>query len=107
MFDDELAPGLWPLEALNALLVAERRRRLDAPRRQRLTGILRALPIKLDDEEATQAWTPAFGLAERLALSAYDAAYLKPAQRHRLLLASLDQNLPPAAGALGFDELGS
>jgi len=52
-----LAPGLWPLEALNGLLVAERRGRLDAPRRHRLTGFLRALPIKLDDETASQAWT--------------------------------------------------
>ena len=107
MFDDELAPGLWPLEALNALLVAERRRRLDASRRQRLTGILRALPIKLDDEEATQAWTPALGLAERFALSTYNAAYLELAQRHRLPLASLDRDLRAAAGALGLDVLGS
>jgi len=31
------------------------------------------------------------GLVERFALSAYDAAYLELAQRHRLPLASLDE----------------
>jgi hypothetical protein len=61
-----LAPGLWPLEALNGLLVAERRGRLDTSRRQRLAGFLRALPVSLDDETASQAWTATMGLAERL-----------------------------------------
>jgi len=41
------------------------------------------------------------------ALSVYDAAYLELAQHHRLPLASLDQDLPAAAGALGLDVLGS
>jgi predicted nucleic acid-binding protein len=46
-------------------------------------------------------------LAERCALSAYDAAYLKLAQRHRLPLASLDDDLRAAAIALGLTVLGS
>ena len=50
-----IAPSLWPLEALNGLLMAERRRRLDAKRRQRLAGFLRGLPITLDAETADQA----------------------------------------------------
>ena len=102
-----LAPGLWPLEALNGLLVAERRGRLDASRRQRLAGFLSALPISLDRETASQAWTTAAGLAERFALSAYDAAYLELAQRQRLPLASLEQDLRAAATALGVAVLGS
>jgi predicted nucleic acid-binding protein len=40
-----VAPSLWPLEALNGLLMAERRKRLDAKRRQRLAGFLRGLPV--------------------------------------------------------------
>ena len=68
-----MAPGLWPLEALNGLLVAERRGQLDASRRQRLAGFLHALPISLDGETASQAWTTTVSLAERFALSAYDA----------------------------------
>src|SRR5207245_10400690 len=102
-----VAPGLWPLEALNGLLVGERRGRLDAARRQRLAGCLRALPITVDGETAIQAWTTTVGLAERFALSAYDAAYLELAQRHRLPLATLDRDLRAAATALGLTILGS
>jgi len=102
-----LAPGLWPLEAMNGLLVAERRGRLDPGRRHRLAGLLRALPISLDDETASQAWSATIGLAERFALSAYDAAYLELTERHRLPLASLDGDLRAAATALGLPVLGS
>ena len=102
-----LAPGLWPLEALNGLLVAERRGRLDSSRRHRLAGFLHALPIKLDDETANRAWTETLGLAERFGLSAYDASYLELAQRHRLPLASLDRDLRAAATALGLHVLGN
>jgi predicted nucleic acid-binding protein len=101
-----LVPGLWPLEALNGLLVAERRRRLDASRRQRLAGFLHALPISVDGETASQAWTTTVGLAERFALSAYGASYLELAQRHRLPLATLDRDLRAAATALGLTVLG-
>ena len=51
------APSLWPLEALNGLLTAERRKRIDTRQRHRLTSMLRALPITLDSETADQAWT--------------------------------------------------
>jgi predicted nucleic acid-binding protein len=102
-----LAPMLWPLEALNGLLAAERRGRLDAARRQRLAGFLGALPIKLDEETASRAWTTTVRLAERFHLSSYDAAYLELAQRHRLPLASRDRGLRAAASALGLTVLGS
>ena len=46
-------------------------------------------------------------LAERFALSAYDAAYLELAQRHGLPLASLDGGLRAAATVLGLTVLGS
>jgi predicted nucleic acid-binding protein len=101
------APMLWPLEALNGLLVAERRGRLDASRRQRLAGFLRALPITLDIDTASQAWTETARLAERFGLSAYDAAYLELAQRRDLPLASLDRALRAAAAVLGLTVLGS
>lgn len=101
-----LAPMLWPLEALNGLLVAERRGRLDAHRRRLLVGFLSALPIRLDDETASRVWTATARLAERFALSSYDAAYLELAQRRRLPLASLDQDLRTAAAALGVTVLG-
>lgn len=101
-----LAPLLWPLEALNGLLMAERRRRVDAKRRQRLAGFLRALPVTLDTETADQAWTATIRIAERLRLSVYDAAYLELAQRRKLPLATLDEDLIKAAKALGTTVLG-
>jgi predicted nucleic acid-binding protein len=103
-----LAPMLWPLEALNGLLVAERRGRLGgAPQRRRLMGFLRALPIMLDAETAPQTWTATARLAERFGLPAYDAADLEFAQRHQLPLASLDRDLRSAAAAIGVAVLGN
>ena len=101
------APSLWPLEALNDLLTAERRKRIDPRQRHRLTNMLRALPITLDSETADQAWTTSVRLAERYRLSVYDAAYLELAQRRRLPLASLDVDLIKAARALGMTLLGT
>ena len=100
------APMLWPLEAANGLLMAERRRRLDAARRAALSGLLRALPIVLDDATADAAWGAATRLAERLGLSVYDAAYLEVALRRRLPLATLDRSLREAAVVCGVGVLG-
>ena len=101
------APSLWPLEALNGLFMAERRRRVDAPRAQRLAGFLSALPITLDTETPYQAWTTTARLAQPHRLSMYDAAYLELAQRRKLPLATLDGDLIKAAKALGTTVLGT
>ncbi len=96
-----VAPLLWPLEAQNGLLMAERRRRLDAAKRTELAELLRGLPISLDGETAGQAWTATIELADRFGLSVYDATYLEVAQRRRLPLASTDRALRAAAAAAG------
>ena len=101
------APLLWPLEVLNALFAAERRRRIDGARRRRLATFLRDLPVALDGDTAAQEWEPTAGLAERFGLTTYDAAYLELAQRRRLPLASLDQTLYAAARAVGVETLGA
>jgi predicted nucleic acid-binding protein len=100
------APLLWPLEALNGLFVAERRRRLDRTRRSRLAAFLRDLPVMLDADTADRAWEATARLAERFDLTTYDAAYLELAQRRRLPLASLDQDLRAAATAMNIETLG-
>lgn len=101
-----VAPGLWPLEVLNGLAMAERRGRLEATKRQSLGGFLRDLPVSIDDETAAQAWSATAALPVRFQLTVYDAAYLELAQRLRLPLATRDRALRAAAGSLGVALLG-
>ena len=100
-----IAPSLWPLEALNGLLMAERRKRLDRERQQRLTKFLRELPVikmmKPLIRHKRRVW-----LAERYRLTLYDAAYLELVQPGMLPLATLDQGLIRAGKALGIILLG-
>ncbi len=100
------APLLWPLEALSGLLAAERRRRIAPEKRATLAAFLRDLPITLDGDTAERAWDATARLAAQFQLTVYDAAYLELAQRRRLPLASLDQDLRNAASASGVDILG-
>jgi predicted nucleic acid-binding protein len=100
------APALWPLEALNGLLAAERKRRIQSGLRRRYTEFLHDLPIRIDTETADNAWTTTVELAQRLRLSVYDAAYLELALRRELPLATLDQDLAKAARASGTAVLG-
>ena len=100
------APSLWPLEILNALAMAERRGRIRSDQRQRLAGFLHDLPVSIDDETASQAWTATSRLAARHQLTIYDASYLELAQRLGLPLATLDKELRAAADVLGVPVLG-
>lgn len=101
------APLLWPPEALNGLLVAERRGRVGAERRAEMAAFLRDLLVFLDGETAAQAWEGTATLAGRFGLTAYDASYLELARRRRLPLASLDRKLRAAATATGVEVLGT
>jgi predicted nucleic acid-binding protein len=101
-----VAPLLWPLEALNGLHVAQRRGRLDRVQRDRMAGFLRDLPVILDQDTAGQSWGQTAELADRFALTLYDAAYLELARRRGLPLASLDQDLRRAAQSTAVELLG-
>jgi len=105
--DGAHAPSLWPMEVLNALLMAQRRGRITPEARQDRIAFLHALPITLDTETAAQAWTTTNRLAERYDLTLYDAAYLELAQRLGLPLATLDTDLRKAANAVGVPLLGA
>ena len=101
------APLLWPLEIANGLLMAERRGRVDASHRTRLLRFLHDLPVTLDDETASRAWTDTVRLAEQHRLTIYDAVYLELAGRMGLPLATLDQDLRAGARAVGVALLGA
>ena len=100
-----VAPQLWPIEALNGLLTAERRGRIDPSVRRRLASFLQQLPIEIDEEMARQSWTVTARLAEQHRLTAYDATYLELAMRRALPLATNDVALIAAAHAAGVDLL--
>ena len=100
------APLFWPLEALNGLVMAERRQRITGAKRATLIGFLRGVPIELDDETTEQAWETTANLAARHRLTVYDATYLELALRRRLPLATLDRALRDAAAHEGGTLLG-
>lgn len=99
--DGAMVPGVWPLEVANVLLVAERRRRITTAAADRFVDLVAALPIAVDDETAARALGDTIDLARRFGLTAYDAAYLELARRHRLPLATRDAELRKAAPGAG------
>lgn len=93
------APSVWRLEIPNALLVAERKRRIDRARRLEALDQASRLRIKVDPELPDMQAISA--IAERRQLSTYDAAYLELAIRLGFGLITLDQPLAKAALAEG------
>lgn len=99
---EAVVPAVWPLEVANALLVAERRKRLTIAQ---VTGQLRrigGLPITVVPIGATHAFEQVLSVARREGLSAYDAAYMQLALSEALPLATLDEDLRRAAKANGI-----
>ncbi|WP_245453219.1 type II toxin-antitoxin system VapC family toxin [Aquibium carbonis] len=93
-----VAPAIWPMEIRNALLSAERRRRIDPATTQELLAILGTHPVAIDNHIDLDR---AMLLARNHRLTLYDAAYLELATRRRLPLATLDGRLAAAAAAEG------
>lgn len=100
-----VVPSLWPLEVGNVLLMGVRRGRLTASQRDASLSDLSELDIEIDDQTSARAWAVALPLAERFALTLYDAAYLELAQRRDMPLATLDRQLGAAAEQLGLIRL--
>jgi predicted nucleic acid-binding protein len=97
------APILWWFEVRNALVVNERRGRLDAAATVSILAHLERLPIRLDvDHDGDTVLT----LARTHRLTVYDAAYLELALRADLPLATLDRPLAAAARAAKVPLLG-
>ena len=67
----------------------------------RWATFLRSLPIAIDDETTTRAWTDTMNIARTRNLSAYDACYLELALRLGVGLATLDGGLKAAAIVAG------
>jgi predicted nucleic acid-binding protein len=92
-------PALWRLEFPNALLVAEKRRRLTRAERLQVLDEVARLNLRVDPR--VHELRAISDLAERHSLSAYDAAYLELASRLDSALITLDEDLASAATAAG------
>ena len=95
------APALWRWEVGNALLMAERRKRITAAESTRHLASLQALPVECDENAWRETWNAAFLLARKHKLTLYDAAYLELAVRRGIALGSLDMELRKAGKSEG------
>jgi predicted nucleic acid-binding protein len=90
-------PQIWHVETGNALLMANRRGRIDA---SMLTALLRDLSgfeVVQDERTSRNAWSQTLTLALKHRLTLYDASYLELALRLGSQLATLDARLAAAA----------
>lgn len=101
-----IVPSPWLLEVSNAILNAERRKRLTVADSARFLQLLHGLPIQIEDASSIErAWGEILNLARAHRLSTYDAAYLELAMRSGALLATLDDTLREAASACDVQTL--
>ena len=103
--EDAWAPSIWQLEIANALVMAERRKRISESNRKEFLEHLAVLPVSLDQPH-TAAGLPALSeICRTYALSIYDACYLQLAQSRRVALATFDRELRAAAARSGVATL--
>ncbi|HME36734.1 MAG TPA: type II toxin-antitoxin system VapC family toxin [Candidatus Sulfotelmatobacter sp.] len=94
-------PAIWPLEVANALLVAERRKRITTAQVTSVLQRIASLPISVDPIPVDRAFGQILAAARDEKLTAYDAAYLELAMREGLPLATLDDQLKQSARSAG------
>ena len=82
-----VVPGIWWYELRNALVVNERRSRIDAEGVRATLADLEEMRITLDTDHDDRV---VLDIARRHGLTVYDAAYLEVAARRALPIASLD-----------------
>ncbi len=92
-------PAVWRLEFPNALLVAEKKRRLT--RAERLQVLDEASRLRLRVDGMVHDLRQISALADQHKLSTYDAAYLELALRLGSPLVTLDKDLAASASAAG------
>ena len=95
-------PALWWYETANALLMAQRRKRLGEAEKTRLIELYGRLPIQTDTGLDSDVVWRLHTLAMQYNLSACDAAYLELAQRRGIGLATIDRLLHSAAEKAGI-----
>jgi predicted nucleic acid-binding protein len=90
-------PSIWPLEVVNVLLVAERKKRLSEADSVRFITLLSQLPIIVEHERPKRIMKDLLAFARSNNLSSYDASYLDLSMRKGISIATLDTRLIEAA----------
>lgn len=98
-----LAPCLWKLEVINAVLVRERRRRVSTEQASRLLWLIDEMTVELIPEPVDRLASASGDLARQHQLSSYDAVYLECARDRGLPLFTRDGNLLAAARRVGVE----
>jgi len=99
---EAVAPGIWPLEVGNVLLIAERKNILSKSDAVRFLSLVQSLPIIVEQESSGRMLIEIVALAREHRLSTYDASYLDLAMRRGLPLATQDKALASAAKKCGL-----
>jgi len=102
-----VAPSLWRLEVVNAILVNERRQQITPSQGTRFLHIVEALEIDVVSDQDNRGMVQLALLARPHQLSAYDAAYLELATTMGLPLWTYDGNLQSAAQRMGIEWIGA
>ena len=97
-----MVPPVWALEITNAVLVAERRKRVKQADVRRFVELLGGLTIIEQSQTVIDTVSSVLPLARQYGLSAHDAAYLDVAVRQGAPLATLDSALEKAGRSAGI-----
>ena len=97
-----MVPPVWALEITNAVLVAERRKRVKQADVRRFVELLGGLTIIEQSQTVIDTVSSVLPLARQYGLSAFDAAYLDVAVRQGAPLATLDSTLEKACRSAGI-----
>lgn len=98
-----LVPVLWELEIANALVVAERQKRITLSQTQHWLELLLALQYTVADVQTIPVFDGVLALARAHQLSSYDASYLQLAVTAKATLVTRDTALQKAAKAVGVE----
>ncbi len=89
-------PALFPFEVGNALLMAERRKRIDAGSAHGLLSALLKLPLTVEPPPDALTCDQILQRCRKHALTFYDASYAELAERRKATLLTLDAKLKAA-----------
>ncbi|MGH8456243.1 MAG: type II toxin-antitoxin system VapC family toxin [Stenotrophobium sp.] len=92
-----IAPCIWPFEAYNVLWMMRRKARMTEADYAMALAMIGGFCVELDAPLLDRVRIDVMALATEHTLTVYDASYLELAQRRRLPLATLDNDLRKAA----------